>query len=303
MKAAGIDLGGTKIELQLFDDNWQVAARRRVATPQTYPELVSGVVDLIRWGDAKAGAALPVGIGAAGLVHPRSGLTLTANLCASGKPFPHDIMSALGRDVTYVNDCRALALSEAVFGAGRGHNSVMSLILGTGTGGGLAIGGKLLTGPTMTGGEYGHTSAPAHLIAAYGLPLFSCGCGRTACIETYVSGTGMRNIAKAVTGKDWTPPEIVAALSSDDAARKVWDIWSALTGDLIHTMTLTVDPDVIVLGGGLSQIDGVADTLMAAAKQAQFGEYDVAPIVLPQGGDTSGARGAAFAAFQEQTHV
>lgn len=303
MKAAGIDLGGTKIELQVFDDDWQVADRRRVATPQTYPALVAAVVDLIQWGDNSTGAALPIGIGAAGLVHPRSGLTLTANLCASGKPFPQDIMTALGRDVTYVNDCRALALSEAVFGAGRGHHSVMSLILGTGTGGGLAVGGKLLTGPTLTGGEYGHTSAPAHLIAAYDLPLFACGCGRTACIETYVSGTGMGNIAKAVTGKDWTPPDIVAARHTDDAARKVWEIWGAMVGDLIHTLTLSVDPEVIVLGGGLSQIDGVAETMMEAARQAQVADYDVPPIVLPQGGDTSGARGAAFAAYQEHSHV
>ena len=135
MNAIGIDLGGTKMEAQVFDDAWSVAARRRRDTPKDYVDLVTELADLIRWADAQTSGPVPVGIGAAGLVNPKTGLALTANLVATGQPFPADIARAVGRPVTYVNDCRALALSEAIFGQGKGRRTVMALILGTGVGG------------------------------------------------------------------------------------------------------------------------------------------------------------------------
>lgn len=296
MKSIGIDLGGTKMELQIFDDGWETVARKRVATPSVYQELVREIGALIRWADDKTNEKLPIGIGAAGLVNPETGLALTANLCASGKPLPRDIEQETGRPVTYVNDCRALALSEAVFGKGRGHSCVMSLIIGTGLGGGVAIDGHLLAGPTQTGGEFGHTSAPAHLIQQFGLPVFECGCGRLGCIESYVSGTGMSRIAEFVTGAPVSPPDIVQRRATDADAQKVWEIWCELSADLIHSLTVTIDPDVIVLGGGLSNITGIVDALSAAAKRAQIAGFGSTPIVLAEGGDTSGARGAAYAA-------
>lgn len=294
--AAGLDLGGTKIEAQLFDADWQVAAKRRIDTPTTYPALLMAITDLIAWCDGIAGLRCPVGIGAAGLVHPSTGLVLSANLAASGHPLPRDIQTASGRAVTYLNDCRAMALSEAVFGAGRGHSTVMALILGTGVGGGLIHAGNMQTGATGTGGEFGHCAAPAHLIAQYDLPIFDCGCGARGCIETYISGPGLTRLGRHFTGKDITPRDIAAARESD--ARTVWEVWCALCGDMLRTLTRVADPDCLVLGGGLSKIDGVVDALTVAAGNAQFSGFPMPPIVKAQGGDASGARGAAYAAWQ-----
>jgi predicted NBD/HSP70 family sugar kinase len=297
MTAIGIDLGGTKMEAQVFDDTWGIIARDRRPTPQNYDELVKDVAELVAWAESQAGGVVPVGIGAAGLVHPETGLALTANLVATDHPFPADIERVAGRSITYVNDCRALALSEAVFGQGKGLNTVVSLILGTGIGGGIAVDGAILNGPTQTGGEFGHTSAPAHLIAEHDLPIRRCGCGRMGCIETYIAGPGLARLAKHLTGKDVTPPEIAARRDDDMGA--VWQVWCDLTADLLHSLTLVADPDLIVLGGGLTHIDGITDDLTAAAKRAQIGDFGVPPVVLALGGDTSGARGAAYAAWQE----
>ena len=299
MIAAGIDLGGTKIEAQVFDADWKTAARRRVDTPKDYPTLVAALADQVRWCEAEAGAALPTGIGAAGLVNPATGLALTANICASGKPLPGDIAEAVGRPIPYYNDCRALALSEAVFGIGRGHRGVMSLILGTGVGGGFALDGHLTPGPTHTGGEYGHTSASAALVTAHGLPVHRCGCGRDGCIETYIAGPGLSRLAAHMTGTAYAPPDLVARRTTDPKAQATWDLWLALTADLLRNLVLTVDPDIIALGGGLSRIDGVAEDLSAALQAAQLGDFAIPPIRLAEGGDTSGARGAAYAAWQD----
>lgn len=296
MKAIGIDLGGTKMEVQLFDDAWSVVTRHRRDTPHDYAKLVNDVADLIRWADEKAGGTLPVGIGAAGLVNPETGLALTANLAATGRPFPADIADAVGRTITYVNDCRALALSEAIFGQGKDRRTVMALILGTGVGGGIAVDGAILQGSTLTGGEFGHTSAPAHLVAEHGLPIWRCGCGRMGCIETFIAGPGLVRLAKHMLDLDLTTVEIAARRDVDTGP--VWQVWCAFAADLVHTLTLTADPDLIVLGGGLTHIEGIVDDLTAAANLAQIGDFGVPPIVVAQGGDTSGARGAAYAAWQ-----
>ena len=297
MIAAGIDLGGTKIEAQVFDSDWQIVARTRVATPKDYPGLVAAIADQVSWAEAQTGRHVPVGIGAAGLVNPATGLALTANICASGHPLPSDISHKAGRAVTYINDCRALALSEAVFGAGRGHRVVMSLILGTGVGGGIAINGTLLHGPNLIGGEFGHTSAPAHLVAAHDLNVVQCGCGRMGCIETYVAGPGLARLAQELTGQTIAPPQIAA--QRDGEMSKVWSLWCDFVADMLRNLSLTVDPDVVVLGGGLSQIPGVVAALSKAFAAAQIGDFGTPPIVLAEGGDTSGARGAAYAAWQE----
>ena len=297
MIAAGIDIGGTKIEVQVFDDTWVKVAHQRCDTPQNYVDLLQAVADQIAWAEGKAGGPIPIGIGAAGLVNPETGLALTANLAATGHPFPADIETASQRPVTYINDCRALAVSEAVFGAGKGHKTVMSLILGTGVGGGIVIDEAIQRGPTATGGEFGHTSAPAHIVTAHNLPVRQCCCWRMVCIETYIAGPGLARLAKDITGISLSPPEIAARRSADLA--EVWAVWCALTADMVQGLILTVDPDIIALGGGLSHIEGITDDLMAATRAAQIGDFAVPPIVLAQGGDTSGARGAAFAAWKD----
>lgn len=300
MIAAGIDIGGTKIEVQVFDADWRQIERQRVATPDDYQDLVAAVVGQINWAQDQAGGDIPVGIGAAGLVNQKTGLALTANLSATGHPFPADIANAAGRPITYINDCRALALSEAVFGAGQGKRVVMSLILGTGVGGGIAVDQSILYGATAMGGEFGHTAAPAHVVAAYNLPIWKCGCGRMGCIETYIAGPGLARLAKHITGQDVSPEDISARRTGDMA--NVWGIWCALMGEFIHGLTLTADPDILVLGGGLSKIDGITDDLTRAAKAAQIGDFGVPPIVIASGGDSSGARGAAHAAWRDHTH-
>jgi N-acetylglucosamine kinase len=300
MSAIGIDLGGTKIETQIFDGTWAVVGRRRDDTPRDYDALVKAVAAQISWAVAQTGVGTPVGVGAAGLVNPANGLALTANLAATEHPFPADIADAAGCDITYVNDCRALALSEAVFGQGKECRTVMALIIGTGVGGGLAVDRRILQGPTRTGGEFGHTSAPAHLIACHNLPIWQCGCGRMGCVETFIAGPGLGRLAKHMTGRDVSPPEIAEA--RDSAMASVWQVWCDLTADLLHTLTLIADPDLIVLGGGLTKIDGIVDDLTRAANAAQLSGFTTPTIVLAEGGDTSGARGAAFAAWQAQRH-
>ena len=293
----GIDLGGTKIEARVFDAGWQEIARHRVPTPQDYAGLVDAVADQIGWATREVGTLAAVGVGAAGLVNPRTGLTLTNNLPASGRPFPIDIERRAGRQVTFLNDCRALALSEAVFGAGQGKSVVMALILGTGVSGGLTVDQTWRIGPTATGGEIGHTAAPAHIIAAHGLPVYDCGCGRKGCIEAYISGPGLQRLAAFVTGAALTTHQIAARRTTDMAG--VWALWCALVAELLHAVTVTVDPDVIVLGGGLSAITDVIPDLQAACARAQITGFDAAPLALAQAGDASGARGAAYAAWMD----
>ncbi|MDP4032166.1 MAG: ROK family protein [Pseudorhodobacter sp.] len=299
MIAAGIDLGGTKIEAQLFASDWSLAERRRIDTPHDYDALVAAVAAQISWAEARAGRALPVGIGAAGLIHPQSGLALTANLPATGKPLPADIAAHAGCTVTYINDCRAFTLSEAVFGAGRGQSPVVGLIIGTGVGGGVAVAGRLLQGAAQVGGEFGHMAAPAHLVTTHGLPVLRCGCGRRGCIETLISGPGLVRLAQAVTGRAFTAQALAQAKARDADAGRVWSVWCGLVAELLLTLSFTVDPACVVLGGGLSQVPGVADDLCAALALAQLPGFASPRIVLAEGGDSSGARGAAYAAWQE----
>ncbi|WP_019954698.1 ROK family protein [Yoonia vestfoldensis] len=298
MMALGVDLGGTKIEAQLFAEDWRLLDRSRVDTPATYPALLQTLLDLVAWADLRAGVPVAVGIGAAGAVNPRDECVLAANLAAHGQPLPTHLSNALARPVTYLNDSRALALSEAVFGAGRPFSSVFALVLGTGVGGGHVRDGHLQTGPSGTAGEVGHISAAAHLVQGLGLPIIDCPCGRRGCIETLISGAGLARLAKAMAGLDLTAPQIVAARASDPALQAVWHVWCALTADLIQTLTLTVDPDCIVLGGGMSDIPEVSMDLTVALARAQFAGFGSPVILRAEGGATSGARGAAHAAWR-----
>ena len=299
MIAAGIDLGGTKIEAQVFDSGWNRLDSRRIATPKSYPDLVAAMAGQIAWIEAQV-PNLPIGIAAAGLVNPATGLALTANLPATGKPFPADIAARAGRPITYVNDCRAQALSEALFGAARGYNSALSINLGTGLAGGIVIGGRLLPGPTGLGGEFGHFALAAHIVAAYELPILTCGCGRTGCTETLIAGPGLARIVAHLTGQSLTPEQIVARRGNDTRVAQAWSVWCALTAEMIHTLCLTVDPECIVLAGGLSRAPGLVEDLTGALQLAQLPGFGSPLIKLAQGGDATGARGAAYAAFAER---
>jgi len=298
MLALGIDLGGTKIAGQIFDPDWNVVASRRIATPDSYEKLLADMAGLCQWADDQAGIALPVGLGVAGLLHPQTGLLTAANHVADGQPLPADITRAAGRAVTFLNDGQALALSEAKFGAGQGHSVVLSLVIGTGVSAAIVDGGVLRQGHSATLGEIGHIAAPAHVLAASDLPLVRCGCGAVGCTETLLSGAGLTRIDNATSGHSRSPETLVVARATDPDAAKAWDIWCALAGDLLRTLTRTVDADCIVLGGGLSQVPGIAEDVMRAARLVQFAGFDVAPVKIATGGDASGARGAAYAAVQ-----
>ena len=297
--AAGLDLGGTKIEAQIFDFSFNRVTFRRIPTPQTYDALVAAMVDQIAWVESHS-TGLPLGIAAAGLIHPVTGLALTANLPASGKAFPADIALAAGRAVTYLNDCRAQALSEAQFGAAKGYASALCLNLGTGVAGGFVVSGALLPIALGLGGEYGHFALPAHVVQAHALPITPCGCGRSGCIETLISGPGLARIVEHRTGRSLSAEQIVALRDSDEPLAQCWAIWCALVAELIHTLSLTLDPACIVLAGGLSQATNLVADLTKAATQGALRGYAPPPILLAQGGDATAARGAAYAAFLER---
>lgn len=301
MIAAGIDLGGTKIEAQLFDSGWNRVDSRRIATPKTYDALVAAMVDQIAWVTARAGA-VPVGVSAAGLINPVTGLALTSNLPAMGKPFPTDIAAAAGRAITYVNDCRAQVLSEAMFGAARGFVTAMGLNLGTGLAGGFVVNGRLLPSPSGTGGEFGHFPLPAGPMIRHGLPVLPCGCGRAGCTETLIAGPGLARIVALKTGRQMAPQDIVAMRKIDPDMAKCWAIWLELLVELMVTLTLTLDPACVVLAGGLSRAEGLVEELSAGLQRAQLGGYAIPVIRLAEGGDATGARGAAYAAYEEAQH-
>jgi len=301
MIAAGIDLGGTKSEVRVFDDSWLEVRRRRDDTPTGYDALVRMLAGQVRWALEGAGAPVPVGIGAAGVVDA-DGKVFAANLAASGRSLPEDVARAAGHPVIYVNDSRAFALSEAVFGAGRDHDVVMALVIGTGVGGGITVGGALRRGPVGIGGEFGHVPASASVVARHDLPVHRCGCGRSGCVESYVSGPGLARMARDLTGHALSPEDLSERRMRVADARKVWEIWLELVGELLLGLVCAVDPDVIVLGGGLSRIIGIEDEVSRALSNAQIEGFGVPPVVLAQGGDASGARGAALAAWQEGRH-
>lgn len=298
MRAAGIDLGGSKIEAQVFDQGWQMAAKMRWPTPKgDYAAQVSAMAQAVGWCMQQGGAGLPVGVSAAGLINPATGLALTANLAASGRPFAADIAAKAGRGITWINDCRALALSESRFGAARGADPALALIFGTGLAGGVVVRGDLLRGFAGLGGEFGHFPLPAGQMLAHGLPVLDCGCGRRGCTETLLSAPGLARIAAHLTARNLTPEAVVAGRDSDPALARAWAIWLELACDFLVTLCFSIDPAVIVIGGGLSNAPGLTADLTRALQAATLRGFPIPPIRLAQGGDASGARGAAYAAY------
>ncbi|MCF8516674.1 MAG: ROK family protein [Rhodobacteraceae bacterium] len=295
MTAIGIDIGGTKIELQVFADDWTRTAQARVATPDTYPALIEAIGMLVDQA-ARSTGAVPLGISVAGLIDRQTGLALTSNLPANGKPLYADLTTRIGRPVALVNDCRAMALSEAHLGLGRGAARVLGLVLGTGIGSGFVREGIADQGASGIVAELGHVALPANVVQQHGLPILRCGCGRTGCYETLISGPGLGKLTRHLTGRPLTAPEVAAQRRDDPDVAAVWQVWCDLTAELLTTAILTLDPDVIVLGGGLSSIDGVSEDLRAAVAKIHLPGLSLPRIGIAQGGDASGARGAALAA-------
>jgi fructokinase len=278
----GIDLGGTKTEAVVLDRGREVF-RKRIASPQgSYQATLDAISSLVR--DAGEGT---VGIGIPGTMSPATGLVKGANSTwLIGKPFRQDLEKALGRPVRMENDANCFALSEAVDGAGRGAKVVFGVILGTGVGGGIAIEGKVLTGRNAIAGEWGHNPLPAWTDAD--LPHPDCYCGRKGCIETYLSGPGLSRDHEKRTGKRLTAEEIVAL--GDESLSRYEERLARALGSVINVL----DPDVIVLGGGMSNA-----TRLYAEVPRLWGRYVFSDQVATRlernvHGDSSGVRGAAW---------
>jgi predicted NBD/HSP70 family sugar kinase len=291
----GIDLGGTKIEAIALDSRGSVLLRHRVPTPAGDAEAtIAAIRDLVLEVEAKLGGTGTVGIGTPGSLSPVSGLLRNANsTCLNGLPLDKLIAAALGREVRIANDANCFALSEAADGAAAGAPVVFGVILGTGVGGGVVIDGKLLHGRHAIGGEWGHNPLPWPTDAERPGPL--CFCGRHGCMERFVSGPGMSDDHQAVTGETLTAEEIAAqAEGGDGPAQATIDRYvDRLARGLAHVMNL-VDPDVIVLGGGLSNLALLYDAVPARWGRYVFSDVVATRLVPPIHGDSSGVRGAAW---------
>lgn len=294
----GIDLGGTKIEACLFDAQLEEITRRRIATPRdNYEELVDVLVEQYDWMRDQAGLdVLPLGVGIPGIVDIETGLSLTSNLVANGRPLRQDLSRRLGFSVPFQNDCKCFALSEAKGGAGEGYATVFGLILGTGVGGGVCHLGEIVHGRNELPGEVGHLGIPLDAVPRVSLPVQRCKCGRFGCFETLISGPGISRLAKGLVGLNLEAHEIADMTASSGEFRQVLEVWAGIVCELFRTIQATVDPDCIVLGGGVSRIPGVVEMLEQHMPGHLIAGTRLPLVVLAKYGDSSGVRGAAMLA-------
>lgn len=301
MKCGAIDLGGTKIEARIFDDQMNTLETRRIPTPQdSFETFISDLASQIRWMEAQTNEPeLPVAIAIAGVIDPQTGIATASNIPVSGRSTSEALTAELGRNLPLINDCMAFTYSEAHGGAADGVGSVLGIILGTGVGGGLVIDGNVPHRHAGLSVEIGHIGMSARALERHGLPLWQCGCGRAGCLEKYLSGTGMRRIAEWVGADNPDPQHIAAAADNDPKASKVMDIWSDLAGEMLYTAQLLFDPEVVVIGGGLSNIPDLPQRMSDALMRLRFGTSRPPSIRRAVHGDSAGARGAALMAKAE----
>lgn len=291
----GIDMGGTKIEGIALAENGTELFRKRIDTPRHDYDgtvrAISGIVDELESETKQKGT---VGIGIPGTISPQTGLIKNANSTwIIGKDFEHDLASALDREVRLANDANCLAVSEAVDGAGAGAKIVFAIILGTGCGGGIAIDQKVHTGHHAIAGEWGHTTLGWMNPEEY--PGIECFCGKRGCLETFVSGTGFENEYERQTGKRIRGREIIRLLEEgDDIAEKVMNIYENRLARAIATAANFFDPDVLVLGGGMSNNSRIYQNLPGLVSDWVLGNEFTTPIRPAKHGDSSGVRGAAW---------
>ncbi|MBK9019313.1 MAG: ROK family protein [Sulfuritalea sp.] len=290
----GIDLGGTKIEIVALGNRGDVLLRERAATPQgDYLATVMAVAGLVAAAEQKVmslGAGGTVGIGIPGAESRTSGLIKNANsTCLIGKPLKRDLEQALKREVRIANDANCFALSEAVDGAGINAPVVFGVILGTGVGGGIVIDGKVLTGANAIAGEWGHNPMPGehHKDVCY--------CGRKGCIELYLSGPGMSADHRRVTGADFSAVRIADRAANGDAlCEATLQRYEARLARALAQVINILDPDVIVLGGGLSNIDRLYENVPRLWGEHVFSDRVATKLLKHRHGDSSGVRGAAW---------
>jgi fructokinase len=293
--AIGIDLGGTKIEIIGLDEGGAVLLRRRRPAPRgSYRDTLEAIRELIADAEAELGVRATIGIGTPGAISPATGLLKNANSTwLNGQPLDRDLESLLGRWIAIANDADCLALSEATDGAAAGAATVFAVILGTGVGGGLAVHGKVLSGPNAIAGEWGHNPLPWP--GEDELPGPPCYCGLSGCIETWLSGPGLARDHHGRTGAVLDPPAIFAAAAAGEPAaeatlRRYEDRLARGLASVINLL----DPQAIVLGGGLSRLERLYTAVPAIWTRYVFSDTVRTPLVPAQHGDSSGVRGAAW---------
>lgn len=294
MTRIGIDLGGTKIEGIALDDGGQIVARRRIPTPRDYDGTIAAITGLVDAIGSTAGPArTPVGIGIPGTVEA-NGLVKNANSTwLIGRPFIRDLEIALQRPVRAANDANCFAISEAADGAGAGAEVVFGVILGTGVGGGVVVRGQALVGPNLIAGEWGHNPLPWMTPAEW--PGQACYCGRHGCIETFLSGPGFAADYRRATNRDRTTNDIVADAATGDAdAIAAIERYHERLARSLATVINLLDPNVIVLGGGMSNLPDLSDAVTVRLPQYVFSNTVVTRVVKNAHGDSSGVRGAAW---------
>ncbi len=293
----GIDLGGTKTEIIALGDGGEELFRHRQATPRDYLQTIELIATLVDLAEKETGLRGTVGMGIPGSISPYTGVVKNANSTwLNGKPFDKDLSQRLQREVRLANDANCLAVSEAVDGAAAGAQTVFAVIIGTGCGSGVAINGHVHTGGNGTAGEWGHNPLPwmddDELRYRAEVP---CYCGKQGCIETFISGTGFATDYQRLSGNALKGNEIMRLVGEQDAVAELalsrYEL--RLAKSLAHVVNI-LDPDVIVLGGGMSNVDSLYQTVPLLVRNWVFGGECETPIRKALHGDSSGVRGAAW---------
>jgi len=291
----GIDLGGTKIAGVVLDDDGTERARRRIRTPYgDYDATLDAIVEMVRQLEQEAGQARTVGVGTPGAISPATGLFKNANsVFLNGRPGRKDLEAKLGRAVRMANDANCFALAEAVDGAGQKYDVVFGVILGTGCGGGVVVDRRVLVGPNAVAGEWGHNPLPWQRPEEYPGP--ECFCGRRGCIERWVSGTGLRQDHENHTGEVLEGEEIARrAEDGDEEAEATMVRYEDRLARGLASVINMLDPDVIVLGGGVSNVQRLYDNVPRIWQQYVYSDRCDTPLKPPVHGDAGGVRGAAW---------
>ena len=291
----GVDLGGTKTEIIALDELGRELERRRIPTVRDYGGTIAAIGKLVLDVESKLGAKGSVGLAIPGTVSRRTGLVKNANsLWLNGKPFGRDLEEALARPVRLANDANCFALSEATDGAGAGARVVFGVILGTGIGGGVVVDGKVLGGAHGIGGEWGHNPLPGMTVEEWS-EVPHCYCGQRGCIEQWLSGPGLADDFRRHEGAsqtDWTAEQI--ATSRTSGAQAALARWTGRLGRAVASVVNILDPDAIVLGGGLSNIESLYRDLPNLVERRAFTPEEPPRIEKNRHGDSSGVRGAAW---------
>jgi fructokinase len=291
----GIDLGGTKTEAIALDASAPVAVRRRVATPRDYVGTLDTIARLVAEIEDEAGRTGSVGVGIPGVVSHATGLVKNANSTwLIGRPLRADLERLLARPVRVANDANCFTLSEAIDGAGQGLESVFGVILGTGVGGGIAIRQRIHEGPNQIAGEWGHDPLP-WMTDEERATAPGCYCGKAGCVETFLSGPGFERDHALVSGARCASQDIVRAAAVDDVhALRTLERYTDRLARALAAVINVLDPDAVVLGGGMSNLPDLAPAVSAALPRYVFSDTVLTKVLVNVHGDSSGVRGAAW---------